>query len=247
MQNVVPAQVLSKRSRRLLYAAVAVLFAAIFAFTVAILLKAIPFVVPSNPSFASYDAFNNFLFILGGILLVAAALMALRAVTWRQDNTLAQSTGEYLAGRFDSRFIFIRNISKRSIGYIDAVLVGPPGVLVFRICDQKGVYYNEGNKWMRQKDQGVWRTMAWSPTDEAIADIKKVRDYLVSKGVQQPQVFGVVVFIGQPPSTVVTSTTPTVPVAQLPDLELALAGTYLSKMERHDAPTVTKMAEALYL
>ncbi len=247
MQNVVPAQVLSKRSRRLLYAAIVVLLASVLAFTIAILFRAIPFVVPSNPSYGTYDAFTNFLFIFGGILLAFAGGMAVRALTWRQDNTLAQSTGEYLAGRFDSRFIFIRNVSKRSIGYIDAVLVGPPGVLVFRISNEKGVYYNEGNKWMRQKDQGVWRTMTWSPTEEAIADIKKVRDYLVTKGIQQPQVFGVVVFIGQPPSTVVTSTNATVPVTQLPDLELSLAGTYMSKVDRHDAATVTRMAEALYL
>lgn len=247
MQNVVPAQALSRRSRRWLYIAAGVALLAAFLIVVGGLLRFLPLVVPSNPSYPLYVTVYNGLLLGGGALLLAAAAGAVRAVTWRQDNQLALSTGQALSTFLDERFIFIRNVSKRAIGYVDAVLVGPPGVLVFRICDHRGVFYNEGNKWMIQQDQGRWKPLSWSPTDEAITDIRKIREFLMRHQIETPQVFGVVVFLGDPPTTVVTVQNPTVPVAHLDELHDRLLGNYLALMDRHDAATVTRMAELLYL
>lgn len=247
MQNVVPGQALSRRSRRLLYGAALVAFLAIIAAVIGTVLRFIPLVVPSNPGYERYVLVYNALLVIGGVLLITVAAMCVRALTWRQDNTLALSTGEHFAAFLDKHYIFIRNISKRDIGYVDAVLVGPPGVLVCRICDKPGVYYNEGDKWMQQRDQGEWQTLSWSPTDEAVADIRKIRDYLESHQIQNPQVFGVVIFIEEPPATVVTTTNPTVPVAQLAELQDRLSGNYFALLDRHTNSTVTRMAELLYL
>ncbi len=247
MQNVVPAQALSRRSRRWLYIAAGVALLAAFLIVVGVLLRFLPLVVPSNPSYPLYVTVYNGLLLGGGALLLAAAVGAVRAVTWKQDNQLALSTGQALAAFLDERFILIRNVSKRAIGYVDAVLVGPPGVLVFRICEHRGVFYNEGNKWMIQQDQGRWKPLSWSPTDEVITDIRKIREFLMRHQIKAPQVFGVVVFVGEPPATVVTVQNPTVPVAHLDELHDRLLGNYLALMDRHDAATVTRLAELLYL
>lgn len=246
MQNVVPSQALSRRSRQWLIVAGALALVAALSLVIGVVLRFIPLVVPSNPSYPVYVAVHNLLLSGGGLLLLVAGGMAIRALTWKRDNPLALSTAQALAAFVDERFIFIRNVSKRAVGYVDAVLVGPPGVLVFRICDERGVFYNEGNKWMRQHDQGHWKPLSWSPTDEVIADIRKVREYLIRHQVENPQVFGVVVFLGDPPATVVTVQNPTVPVAHLDELHDRLLGNYLALMDRHNAATVMRMAELLY-
>jgi hypothetical protein len=247
MQNVVPAQALSRRSRRWLYVAAGVALLAALLLVIGVLLRFVPLVVPSNPSYPVYVTVYNLLLLGGVLLLLTAGAVAVRALTWKQDNPLALSTGQALSEFVDERFIFIRNVSKRSIGYVDAVLVGPPGVLVFRICEHRGVFYNEGNKWMIQQDQGRWKPLSWSPTDEVIVDIRKIREYLMQHQIASPQVFGVVVFVGEPPATVITIQNPTVPVAHLDELHDRLLGNYFALMDRHDAATVTRIAELLYL
>jgi hypothetical protein len=246
MQNIVPSQALSRRSRNLLYGAVAVLLLGIVGVAIGAFLAGIPLVVPSNPNYETYRTGYTVSFVVGVVLCVLAGIMALRAVTWRQDNTLAISTGEAFAQFLDKRYVFIRNVSKRSIGYVDAVLVGTPGVLVCRICEKEGVFYNEANKWMTQKDKGAWATTAWSPTDEAIADIKKVRDFLSTKGHANMPVFGAVIFTHQPPHTVVTTANPTVPVAQIHELQEKLSDNYFAKQDRLDITTVTQLAKLIY-
>lgn len=246
MQNVVPQQALSRRSRRWLIAAGALGLLAALMLIVGVVMRFIPLMVPSNPSYTLYVTFHNGLLVVGGVLLLLGAGVAVRALTWKQDNPLALRIGEALSTFVDGRFIFIRNISKQAIGYVDAVLVGPPGVLVFRICNDRGIFYNEGNKWMRQQDQGRWKPLNWSPTDEVIADIRKIREYLMRHEVENPQVFGVVVFLNEPPATVVTVQNPTVPVAHVDDLHDQLLGNYFALMDRHNAATVTRIAELLY-
>lgn len=247
MQNVVPAQALSRRSRNAFIAALTLFLLAVLGFGGAFFLSNVPLVVPSNPNYNNYRTLTAVLWGVGILALLGAGALLVRALTWRQDNTLAQITGDVLAEALDARYILIRNISKRAIGYVDALLVGPAGVLVFRISNRRGVYYNEGAKWMLQKDQGKWQTLRWSPTTEAVADIQKVREYLASKGIPDPQVFGAVVFMQPPPSTVVTAQNPVVPVAQNMDLMDKLQGNYFSRQDRHDAATVTRIAELLYL
>ena len=64
--------------------------------------------------------------------------MAIRAITWKTDNQLAWQLGTQLAAHLDRHHVFIRNISKRSTGYVDAVLISKHGILVLRIIGRKG-------------------------------------------------------------------------------------------------------------
>lgn len=248
MQNVAPSRSLARRSRNLLIGAVVVALVGLLSAGIGLFLFAVPLVVPSNPTFNLYELVRQALVAVGLLLFVVALAMAIRAITWKQDNTLSTSVADELANYVDKRYVFIRNISKRALGYVDAVLVGPAGVLVFRITSREGNYYNEGTKWMIQRDKGAWRTLSWSPSEEAIDDIKRMREFLQSNGIEKPQVFGVVVFTQEPPDydTHVTAQNPVIPVAQLSTLYDRLLPNYLATQDRHDPATVTQIAKLIF-
>lgn len=245
MQNVVPARALARRSRSLIFAAVVIFVLGIFVAVLGVVLLQIPLVVPSNSNFTLYDSARRGLIGLGVVLGVLAVLMALRGITWKTDNQLAASTGEALTDFLDERYIFIRNISKRALGYVDAILIGPPGLLVFRITAKEGTFFNEGPHWLRQKDKGDWVTMRWSPTRETVDDIRKVREYLDARGLPDIPVFGVVVLTKDAPLAQVSQQNPIVPALHPNELSYDLSDTYFAK-DRIDQATVVRIAEMLF-
>ena len=153
----------------------------------------------------------------------------MRAFTWKTDNDLAMITGRSLAQYLDDRFVLIRNVSKRQIGYVDAVLVGPPGTLVFRILDAEGNFANEGANWLRIKPNGESVPGGINPTREAIADIRKVREYLDKHHVVNTPVYGVVVFTKDEQRVRLSARDPVVPPSHLRTLVNNLRPNYLAK------------------
>lgn len=248
MRNVVPARALARRKGGLLIGAGILIVLAILAFAIGSFLATFPLVVSDNPNYEFYTAMPSILFGLGFIFIVAAVFMGIRAFTWKTDNDIAMRAGQVLAGELglDDRYSYIRNISKLSIGYVDAVLVGPPGVLVFRVTEKGGTYFNQGAKWMRQRDKGQWQAINWSPTKEVTDDIRKVREFLQTKGLAQIPIFGVVMFTEDSPATRITTENPSVPVLQPQELAYGLEDTYFSQRDRLDQLTVNKVAETLY-
>lgn len=245
MQNVSPTRNLSRRSRDFLIAAAVVFLLGATLAVVGLALHIINVVVPSNPGFEVYDLTRKAV-LSGGIgIIFVALLMALRAVTWKTDNLLAKAVGDHLAQYLDKHFVYIRNISKRSIGYVDAVLVSKHGVLVFRISDRQGVFFNEKGEWLRQKDKGEWRAMRWNPTREAVADVKKIREYLTDFQLPDIPVYGVVVFTHEPPTTQFTMQDPVVPVVHASQLSYGLQDSYFAK-DRVNAETVQQLVNLLY-
>lgn len=246
MQNIRPARSLERRSRNWLLIAVVVGVLGLIAGVVGLFLHGIPLIVPSNPNYGLYSLTRDALIGLGVLLFLVAVGMAVRAVTWRQENELALAIGDALADMdiVDQRYTYIRNINKFAIGYVDSVLVGPPGVLVFRITQKGGTYFNEGAYWMQQKDKGEWKTLRWSPTKEAVQDIKKLREFLAARNLLDVPVFGVVVFTEDAPATRVTTQDPVVPVVQPSELSYELSDGYFAQ-ERIDQLTVNKIARLL--
>lgn len=242
MRNIVPARALARRSRNFLFAAVLVFFLGILALAFSFFMRGIPLVVPANPNYDFYVLTQDLLLWLGVGLIVIALFIALRATTWKQDNPLALMIGEELAKVLDDRYVYIRNVNKFALGYMDAVLVGPAGALVFRITNKAGVFFNEGAYWMRQKDKGEWQTLKWSPTKECVADIKKLREFLQSRGLADAPVFGVVVFTEQEPATIVTTDKPVIPVLQPHELSYGLEDSYFSKKDRLDQLAANRIA-----
>lgn len=245
MQNVAPTRTLNRRSRDLLVLSAVVFLLGATLTVIGLALHIINLVVEANPGFEIYNLTRNAILIGGLIFIVLSLFMALRAVTWKTDNVLAEQVGNELANYLDKRFVYIRNISKRTIGYVDAVLVGPPGVLVFRISDKQGVYFNERGEWLKQRDKGAWRTMRWNPTKELVVDIQKLKEYLVDYKLTDIPIYGVIVFTVEPPFNQFTVQEAVVPVTHLSQFSYSLQDKYFAK-DRLSIETVQQIVNILY-
>ena len=245
MRNVAPSRSLARRANQ--WKTIAFLVAAISVFiaTIGVVLFLIPFVNPNSSSYALYSTVIFGVLCFAGLLFLAAIGIAIRAFTWRTDNDLAMITGRYLARSLDDRFTLIRNVSKREIGYIDAVLVGPPGALVMRILDDPGDYLNEGSNWVVRRRTGELTSAKINPTREAVADIRKLREYLAKHRLADVPVYGAVVFTREEPVVRLTVREPTVPPSHLSTLILNLQNNYLAK-DRIDADKVTAFVRLLF-
>jgi hypothetical protein len=245
MRNVAPSIALARRSRRLLEIAFIVVVAGVFLTVVGIALYVVPFTASAESTSSVFDAGRGVLFLGGIIAALVGVGLSVRAFTWKTENDLALQTGEALEPYLDNRFVFIRNVSRIALGYIDAVLVGPSGVLVFRILDLRGEFLNEGDKWLRRPTGKNWTPMFTNPTEEVIEDIKSLQEYFARRGITDVPMFGVVVFVEPPEAALVTTTEPVVPVTHLTSLHTTLQRNYLAA-QRIDQATVTAIVRTLY-
>jgi hypothetical protein len=245
MRHVVPSGALTRRSRTVLYGSAVFMLVGLFVFVIGFLLHVVALVVSSNPGFAQYDLVRKGLMVIGGLIIVISVGVIARALSWKRDNLVAKTLGDTIAEFYDDRFVFIRNVSRSTLPYMDAVLVGPPGVLVLRVTDARGIYFNEGRKWMRQKDKGDWHTMRWNPTEEAVSDIKAMREWLKARNLPDIPVFGGIVFTREVPELQVTAQNPVVPVLHTSEFSYSLQDNYFVK-DRLEQQTVCRIASLLY-
>lgn len=244
MENVAPARALARRSYSLLQLAFVVVAIGIFISVVALLGFAIPPIPPSHPQYGLFNFGRTALLILGAAVGLLGLGMAIRAFTRRQENNLALITGDALAPQFDGRHSFIRNINRSGLGYIDAVMIGPPGALVFRILDSTGSLANEAAEWMKQNAAGQWTPFGFSPTRQVVEDVDHLRVYFEKNGLDIP-VFGVVVFIGDESLVTIAQRDPVVPVSHLPTLVHNLQANYLANPNRISQTLVTRARRLL--
>ncbi|MCY4145246.1 MAG: hypothetical protein OXE95_08850 [Chloroflexi bacterium] len=245
MQNVAPTRRLNRRSRDVLLAA-ALLFLLGAALLVAgIGLHIVNLAVPGNSAFALYDLARKSMPAVGALLCIASMPLALRAASWRTDNALAWELGEGLAAELDQRFVFIRNISQRGIGYVDAALVSRHGVLLLRITQRRGEYRNEGGSWLRRGRDGRWRTLRWSPTREVVASALRVESTMQARGLGGVPIFAAVVFMREEPAAQIHARQPAVPVVHASALVSGLRDSYFAAW-RLDARTTQQAVDLLY-
>ena len=246
MRNVVPARALARRSRRLLEVAFIAITGGIFFAVVGLALRIVPLVHEASRLYPAFNA-GRWCLILGGILLTGAGgVLILRALTWKTENDLAKQTGDFLSEHLDEQYTFIRNISRYKLGYIDAALVGPAGVMIFRIVDYKGAFLNEAGKWMKADLKSEkWKTASINPTKEVVQDIKSLRAYLAARKLPDMPVFGMIVFVKDDPAVHLTLKDSVVRATHLSSLPHRLQEDYLTK-ERLEPPAVKKIVRLLY-
>lgn len=245
MLNTAPSRSLTRRSRNLLAVGFIVLSAGIFAFTIGAFFYLVPtFFGPGTSGEQIQNALGLILLVTGGGGALGGGGLIVRALTRRLENDLAYITGEHLKAYLDERYKFIRNINQPGLGYIDAVLIGPPGILVFRILERAGELLNEQGGWVRKNRDGDWTPMQVNPTKEAIVDIKAVREYMARYNLKDLDVYGVVVFTTEPPELIIELQEPVVPVAHLSGLLDALRDNYLAR-ERMSEKRVERIANML--
>lgn len=245
MKHVSSSGALARRSREMLQLAFVVVTAGVFAAVVGLMLFVVPLAVPSNQIYPFYNFVRNALLFGGALVGLVGLGLALRAYFTRIDNDLAKVVGQYLEGYLNDDYWFIRNINKRGLGYIDAVLVGPPGALVFRILDATGVYANERADWLRQKPGDEWVPARIDPTREDIVDIEALRKYLAQNDLYDIPVYGVVVFTKSEPVVKLMLKEPTVPVTHLGGLLDSVRASYGAR-ERITTPVVQAIVDLIY-
>jgi hypothetical protein len=241
MRNVAPSHALVRRSRQLLQLAFLVVAMGTFLAVVGLSLFILPLAPKANQS---YNTLSGIVFFFGIVIGLVGLAMGIRAITWRTDNDLALATGKFLEQHLDDRYTFIRNISKMALGYIDAVLVGPQGILTFRLLSEEGTFFNEKSQWLKQDKKGEWVPLRFNPTRQVVDDIQHLREHLAKQKLDIP-VYGVIVFINDDTKVRLSAEKPTVPSTQLPWLMDKLRDNYLAK-ERIDQSTVTAVVKVLY-
>ena len=243
MQNIAPSRVIARRTRRLLEIALVLVSGGIFLGILGLALYVVPFTTISETE-QVFDIARAVLLLLGVFTAIAGMGVALRAVTTKTENTLAYETGQTLGRYLGESYTFIRNINRRRLGYIDAVLVGPPGVLVLRIVGLEGKFLNEGGNWMRANAQGEWRPL-WliNPTQEAVEDVRSMRRYLERHNLGDVPVFASVVFTRDESVARLSLQNPVVPATNLPLLHQTLQQNYLAKnrIDKAKADAVVKL------
>ncbi len=245
MENVAPSGALARRSRQWLQVAFLVVTGGVFLAMIGLALFVIPLAVEGNRIYGLYH-FVRILLLGSGVVVALVGLgLAARAYLTRVDNDLAAITGQYISRFLDDNFWFVRNVSKKGLGYIDAVLVGPPGALVFRIVDDAGVFANEKGNWLKQNRSGEWVPARINATEEAVVDIKALREYLRANGLPDTPVYGVVVFVKEEPLTQIMTKEPTVPVANLSQVINMLQDNYLAR-DRIDQTRVRRIVDLIY-
>ncbi|MDX2163130.1 MAG: hypothetical protein SF162_17570 [bacterium] len=247
MKNVAPTGALNRRSQQLMTLSFVVAAAGVFITALGILLRVIPLFGGAGSSGLQLQQTLGLLILMGGVgLLIAGFVMFIRARTWRVDNDLAMITGNVLAQALDDSYTLIRNISRAEIGYVDAVLVGPPGVLVMRILDNTGIFANEGPNWLVQDPRSQdWNPAPIRPTAECVADIEKIRAYLAKRGLNNIPLFGLIVFTKEEPQTVLRQKNPTVPITPLSAILANLGQNYLAG-SRMDTAAAQAVVNVLY-
>ncbi len=245
MFNTAPSRSLTRRSRNLLLYGFISGSVGVFFIALGLFLRFVPTFFGEATSPGRFQrGLGQFILIVGILAVIAGILLAIRALTRRRENDLAYVTGRHMSQFFDERYHFIRNINRPQLGYIDAVLVGPPGILVFRILERAGDLLNEKDGWVRKDRNNRWVPMRVNPTKEAQVDVKAVREFLVKNKVSELDVYGVVVFINDPNELRVQLRQPVVPVAHLTVLLDVLKEYYLTS-ERMKPKAVQRVTRLL--
>jgi len=153
-----------------------------------------------------------------------------RSFTLTHDNEIAYTVGEILRQSIgaDPRYSYIRSISRRNLGYVDAVLVGPPGALVFRVVDATGTWRNERADWkIINPRNGKFQSAPYNPSKECARDVYALRKFLSKRRLDKVPVYGVVVFTN--PEAVLQAQGPVVPVTKTNRLYEIISRDYLKE------------------
>lgn len=245
MVNQAPRQALARRAYQTMQFAALFVSAGVFFGILGVAMYVAPLVEDGAASFALYNVVRGFVLFVGVTFAVVGVGLAIRAATWKTDNDLARLVGERLKTQFDDRYYFIRNLSRRGLGYIDAVMIGPEGILVFRILDFKGDYLNEGQHWLKAKG-GQWQPLTSNPTANVLEDMENLEHYLAQNGLPDFPIFGVVLFTRIEPEFMLRIKPPNrIPALLLRDFITGLQADYFAR-QRIDEKTAKRVYKLLY-
>lgn len=239
MQNINPSRSLARRARYYLFIGLVSFFAGAIAITLSVLFIFFPLW-----DTAAFTLCQGTLFLIGLAFLGIGVAGILRTFTLQKDNPLAYAVGEGLGQFLDNRYTYLRNVSKRGVGYVDAVLIGPPGLLVFRIVDYTGYWRNERVDWrVPTRDGKELRTAKTNPSRECVRDVYALRKFLGKHGLTNVPIYAIVVFAS--PNVKLEAQGPVVPICEIPTLYQIMKRDYL--LDERVAPPAVRQTVDLIL
>lgn len=220
MHSISPARALARQARQLVIAGAVVAMIGLVLAALGLLLIVIPVARAGW-----YSTIQLLLIVGGGVMILVGIGLAIRGLTIPPDNQSARIMADILARGLDYRYTFIRHIHRRDFGYIDAILVGPNGALVFFFFEKKGNFVCEAGQWLRQEGRAL-AVVTPNPSHEVVQDVTALRAYLAARGLAQVPVYAVVVVSNR--ETVVSAEQPVVPVAHMHNVLAVLRDNYLA-------------------
>lgn len=238
MQNINPSSHLNRRGRFYALLGVLIFFGGLISVALGVLIFFLPLLGTTLSSPAALCLNGVGLVMVGG-----GGFAVFRGLTLKKDNPLAYEVGEAMRSLLgsDPRYTFVRNLSRQGLGYIDAVLVGPPGALVFRTVDYGGEWINERVDWRNRIKGNRLRPASTNPTRECARDVYALRKFLANRRLEKVPVYGVVVFTKP---VKLSGQGSIIPIAEKHLLYPVLSQNYLSD-ERISNPQIRAAVDAL--
>lgn len=130
-------------------------------------------------------------------LLEQAASHQMEAENWAKGREGEDNLARTLGDQLSDEYILLRNYTPpgpwSSGGDIDAVLLGPRGVIVFEVKAWTGDYLARGPNWFwRPGPFGAWEPALSNPTRQALRNADRVKYTLQAARLGQVQVRGMV-------------------------------------------------------
>ena len=196
MHNLSTGKGISRQARKLLQFAVLAVSGGAFVSIVSLALSVIPLVGREGSLANIYTLTTPSVFILGVITALIGLWILGRAYQRkRNDEFLANVIAQKLCLEFDSRFTLVSNINNQGLRGVDAVIAGPPGLLVLRFLNHNGSLFQERGYWLIQGTKGDLRPLKNNLTKELLSDILRIKSRLDDKKLLGFPLFGAVLSV----------------------------------------------------
>ena len=130
-------------------------------------------------------------------LLELATERAEDAAYWAKGRDGENLLGAVLGRWLGDEYVLLRNVTppapNHAGGDIDAVLLGPLGVIVFEVKAWRGEFLARGHDWFyRRRPYDDWEPARANPTRQALRNVERVKRALQRAGLRSIPVRGVV-------------------------------------------------------
>lgn len=169
---------------------------------------------------------NVIAFALGGALLLVGIYYFTSGMAIPTADARSARLAQVLSGVLDQNHILVRDPAPAGLNArLDAVVIGPSGIMVFKVVDEPGIFRCEGDLWLQRapgKDFQLWRR---NPTREFLAELDQLRAYLNKRSLNNVPLSTLIVFTD--PHTEISARAPAIPVTTLFNMPTELRNGYL--------------------
>ena len=187
---------ISRQAQRLLQFAILAVSGGAFVSIVSLALSVMPLIGREGSLAKIYTVTTQSVFTLG-VIVAFIGLWSLGRAYQRKKNDefLANRIAQKLCIQFDSRFTLVSNFNSQGLRGVDAVIAGPPGLLVLKFLNHSGSLFQERGYWLIQGINGDLRPLRNNLTEELLSDILRIRTRLNDKKLSGFPLFGAVLSV----------------------------------------------------